>query len=66
MVFILIWESMVRRLLVGVSYSVQMRENTDQKNSEYGPFSRNKRVFKTLPNIFDRTSLQKYLMAFNT
>ena len=66
MVFILIWESMVRRLLVGVAYSVQMRENTDQKNSEYGPSSPSERVFKTLPNIFDRTFLQKCLMAFNT
>ena len=34
------------------SYSVGMRENTDQKNSKYGHFSRSKRRKKNLINLF--------------
>ena len=35
----------VKRVVLSISpYLVQMRENTDQKNSEYGHFSRNVRI----------------------
>ena len=34
-----------------------MRENTDQKNSEYGHFSR--RVFSSVKNRLKRTKLKK-------
>ena len=38
-------------------YSVRMRENTDQKNSEHGHFLRSVevRLFRTLSNINDGT-----------
>ena len=43
-------------------YSVRMRENADQKNSEYRDFSRSgerRWVFRFLLNIFDGTFLRK-------
>ena len=41
-------------------YSVRMQENTDQKNSEYGPFSRSEKIRRRL---WIRSHLLKKLLA---
>ena len=53
--------SRILRHRVYGKYLVQMRENTDQENFEYGHFSRSVGgVFKTLSNMHDGAFLQKY------
>ena len=43
----------------GLSYSVWMRENTDQKNSEYGHFSHFSRCENVALNAFSHNIFQK-------
>ena len=48
-------------------YSVQMRENTDQKNSKYGHFSRSVRINgkKTYNEIILQLQPSRHLLAQN-
>ena len=41
-------------------YSVRMRENMDQKNSEYGHFSRSEKIFHENMSLKNPKTLRKF------
>ena len=45
-------------------YSVRMRENTDQKNPEYGHFSRSASCYQSLLNFFTQCKLLPITLKF--
>ena len=46
-------------------YSVQMRENTDQKNSEYGHFSRSRKLCQTSKMEIFEKAVNKWIVVNN-